>query len=296
MTETLSNQGSPIPAPNHETLAQPPAPAPAPAAPADQAAPPVNPNEAPQPQPNPQEAPTEGQSLAPAVVSLDGVTPIENTPLAATQEGETFAYDETGDPGMDIALGFIGRLGIAPDDPAMVKAGEGDFSFLRAKLAALGDKAQGWEQMLALGETAYKNAVAQIEKNQAAAQAAVHKAVGGEERWREVQAWAKSNATDSERAEINAMLSASPIQARAAALLLNSLYDASGNATVQPRSAAAPTASAAAPANGHAPLTRQEYLSEVNALIAREGIGAVNNNSAAYRSLQARHAAYLRNN
>lgn len=292
MTEQVSNQGSPVPAPNHVTLAQQ---TPAVEAPVTT---PVDGTqvETPQPQPTPQEPKAEGQPPAPAVVSLDGVTPIENVPLGATQEGETFAYDETGDPGMDIALGFIGRLGIAPDDPAMVKAGEGDFTFLRAKLAALGDKAQGWEQMLNLGETAYQNAVKEIEKQAATAQAAVHKIVGGAERWGEVQAWARANAEPEEKAAINAMLSAGPIQARAAALLLNQLFDASGNATVQPRSAASATASTAAPAAGHGPLSRSEYMNEMNALIAREGIGAVNNNSAAYQSLQARHAAYLRNN
>jgi len=78
-------------------------------------------------------------------------------PLIEAPEGQAVQYNKTGDPGLDMALSFIGKLGIGPDHPAIVAARQGDFAFIKAELAGRGDKAQGWEQYLSLAEKAFEN-------------------------------------------------------------------------------------------------------------------------------------------
>jgi len=213
--------------------------------------------------------------------------------LTATEEGDIVVYDTTGDPGMDMALSFVGRLGLKPDHPAMAKAAEGDFSFIKAHLATLGDKAKGWEQHIALAEQAYGN---QVKTQQALTQAittSVHREAGGPAQWAAIEAWAKANADPKERDYINKMLADNPVSAQAAVILLKRGYEKATGTTVEPANPLkgdTPSAEGAKPDN-QGPLSRKEYAKAVIELNRRKP-GAVDRKDPEYLQLQQRARAY----
>lgn len=223
---------------------------------------------------------------APEVI---GDPPAPVVPDAAA-EGETFTYRETGDASLDVALGFVGNLGFGPEHPAIADAIEGKFEKLEAHLSALGDKAVGWERMVALAKDAYERSEAQSQAHQTAITSAVHEVAGSPEQWAAIKTWAGQNADPAEKAEINAMLTGGPVQARAAAMLLANLYGNAGGTTVTP---ADPTnrnaASGGSTANGA--LSPNDYANEVRALRAKLG-GRDLDSSPEYAALQARRMAW----
>lgn len=218
----------------------------------------------------------------------------DNPPLAAEAgEGGAIEYVPTGDPGMDMALSFVGKLGFDPNHPAMLKAGEGDFSFMKAALAGLGAKAQGWEQYIALAERAYEGAVEKANTDAAAVRSAIYKTAGGEEAWGQIAAWAKGVATEAEKAAINRMLASDPVEARAAVLMLKSQYEAASGTTIEPANPLrGGQPGAGADSNSVQPLSPRDYAAEVNKLMQTKGPQAVNANSPEYRALQQRALAY----
>lgn len=217
---------------------------------------------------------------APAPEVLE--TPAE--PVADTG----FSYQQTGDPGLDIALEFIGKAGFGIDHPAVVEAIDGKFDKLEAHLAALGDKATGYERMLQLAKGAYERNSAETATKQTAITSAVHEVAGGAEQWSAIKTWAVANADPGEKAEINAMLSAGPMQARAAALLLSNLHRNAGGTTVNP---ANPVNLNAAPApTGNGALSKADYPEAVRELRSRLGSGM--DSSPEYAALQARRSAW----
>ena len=245
-----------------------PAPAPAPAAPA--------------PAPAPAEAPKVGEDVAPA----------PEAPTGVADEAGVVVYDTTGDPGMDMALSFVGKLGLLPEHPAMVKAGEGDFSFIKAHLSSLGDKAAGWEQHIALAEQAWERNVKASEALNNSITSAVHKTAGGEANWTAISGWAKANADPKERETINKLLAAGPVEARAATLMLRQMYEAAGGTTVQPANPLkGATPSADGGGNSLSPLSPKEYGAAVSELNARKP-GAVDRGDPEYKQLQQRALAY----
>ena len=191
-------------------------------------------------------------------------------PLGEAPEGQTVQYNKTGDPGLDMALGFIGKLGIGPDHPAIVAARQGDFSFIKAELAGRGEKAQGWEQYLSLAERAFESAQKSAQESTAKTKQVVEQAVGGAEQWVAIQSWAKANAEPEERAQINSMLNQGGLAAQAAARLLSELYNQAHNTVVEPAEASNPNRGNR-PAAGNAALSPQEYQAEIKALIGRIG-------------------------
>lgn len=209
-------------------------------------------------------------------------------PLIEAPEGQAVQYSKTGDPGLDMALGFIGKLGIGPDHPAVKAAQSGDFTFIKAELASRGEKATGWEQFVALAERSYESTVKQAQESAAKTRALVEDAVGGAENWKEIQAWAKQNADPAERAQINSMLNQGGIAARAAAKLLGELY-AQQAAVKEPANAASNVRSKAAASNGA--LSPAEYQTELKALVAKIGAHRVGD-SAEYQQLQQRRRAF----
>lgn len=178
-------------------------------------------------------------------------------------------YDATGDAGLDFSLAFIGSLGIEGTDPAMVAAANGDFSFIEAKLAALGDKAKGWEQHIALGKQAYGRQLEVFKAEQAKTNTAVHAAVGGEEQWKTIVTWAGTAATKEEKDALNAMFDAGPIQAQMAARALAAAYAEAKGTTLKPANPAQ-AASGVAPAQPQA-MTTASYYKEVDALYRTMG-------------------------
>ncbi len=231
---------------------------------------------------------------APAPVHLDApagpvVTPPAADPVAAPDTPGPVTYAPTGDAGLDVALGFVGKLGISMEDPAMQATASGDFSLIKAKLATMGAAAAGWEQMVALAEQANDRAVAAETESLTAISDAVHECARGAEQWGVVNAWASANATAEEKAAVNAMFDAGPVQARAAALMLIGLHAKAAGTVVNP----AP-ATRDAPANqgqGQAPLNRRDFAKAVDQLARK--IGPQNmNNSPEYAALIARRQAY----
>lgn len=268
---TNSAQSGDAPIPNVDRQAPAPAPTPAPA-----------------PAPNPEPAPAPAANPAPAEAPQIGTDP------AAAPEGPTSAdavdgvitYEPTGDAGLDVALQFVGRLGVGMDDPAMMATADGDFSLIKAKLATMGDKAVGWEQMVALAEQAHGRHVETTTARNTAIASAVSGVLG--EGQAEILAWASQNADDAERADINAMLRASPTQARAAANILLQAYQAAGGTVVSPASATSGSASAgAAPSQSDTgPMTNKMFATE-SAKLHRQ-YGNAYTQTPEYRGLLAR--------
>lgn len=227
-------------------------------------------------------APTLGDAPAPN----DNAVPVNGK---ADDKG-VILYDKTGDVRLDTALDFIGKLGLGPDNAAVKAAQDGDFSLLKAELARHGDKAAGWEQFVALAESAFADNKAKTEAATKAIVEAVHGAVGGEEAWAPIQAWAKENADDSERGQINAMFAQGPFAAKAAAAYLKSLYDRANGTTVEPASATTTDARTNDGAANSGALSPAEYVKAVTALAAK--LGGHIDGSPEYAELQRRRMAY----
>lgn len=203
-------------------------------------------------------------------------------------EPVVYEFEPTGDPGLDMALEFVGKLGIDETNPAFAAAINGDFTMLDALLAGMGDKAKGYEKFLALAQRAYEGAQKADLEAKRAISTAVHAAVGGEEQWSAIQEWARGQATPEEKQKLNALLTADPVSARAAAMLIAAQYEKAGGIVVNPTSA---TSRYGASANGApAPqerLTRREAAAKTFELARR--IGSHNlQSSPEYRAIWSR--------
>lgn len=216
--------------------------------------------------------------------------PAAEAPAAPAAEAPVVTYEPTGDPALDVALGFLGRMGIAPDHPGVKAAEAGDFAILKAELAALGDKAKGWEQFIALGEAAYAKVRDAHAARAAADREAVLSAVGGEENWKAVQDWATKNAEPAERDAVNAALAAGGIAAKAMATYLNGLYQKASGTTVTPAQVVPGTAASTAGVPTNGALSPKEYAAAVHQLYVDKR-GSIDD-TPEYAALQARRAAY----
>lgn len=198
----------------------------------------------------------------------------------------------SGDPGLDLAREFISNAGIKDNDPALEAAREGDFSLVEAKLAALGDKAKGYEKFVALAKQAWERHTAQIEQQNAAVQSIVHQACGGEAGWAQVQAWAGQQASPEEKEQINAAFAAGGVQAKAAAQYLAEAYRRAGQPGYrEPKGAVKPDA--AGGNDGVQPLSAKAYATEVQKLLATSK-GRDITTSTEYQQLQQRRLAARR--
>lgn len=194
---------------------------------------------------------------------------------------------------MDLALGFLGKLGIGPQDPAMVAAEQGNFALLKAKLALMGDKAQGWEQIVALGEQQAKvladGKAAKAKANEDAILSAF-----GEDReaaakqWTNVKEWAKANAEPAEREAVNAALAAGGIAAKAMAAYLGGLYSKHPSAVIEP---ATVTKIGGSSSTTDGTMNPTQYKVAVSTL--RSKLGQAMDGSPEYAALQARRMAYV---
>lgn len=223
---------------------------------------------------------------APAVPQLPAA-PVAPAPIAP-EPAQPAKFEPTGDPLLDTALDYVAGLGIAPTDPAIAAAQDGDFGPLEAKLAALGDKAKDKDRYLALAKRAYEDTVRAAEEHNAEVATLVHATVGGEAQWAAIQTWASAQATDAEKAQINAAFAAGGLQAKAAAKYLAEAFARAGRPGVQKAAAAKPEA-AAAP-TGVEPLTAREYARQVEEL-SRKNRGGDVSHLPEYQTLRARRLA-----
>lgn len=212
--------------------------------------------------------------------------PPENKPADATNT--IVEFELTGDVGLDMALAFIGKAGISESHPAMVAATNGDFTILKATLAAKG--VQGWEQFVALGEAAYTRRAAEAAKTQEAVKAAVYKEAGGKDEWEAVQKWASANATAEEKAEINALLNKGGLAAKGAVKYLVDAYSRANNVEVNPRDPLASASRGGVPATDSGPLSPRQYADAVQQLNVK--LRGNLDGSKEYGQLQRRRAAY----
>ncbi len=238
-----------------------------------------------------QQAPAQEQTPTPPVVTEGTITPPapELPTLQSEQEdGETtFEYSPTGNAGLDVALAFVGSLGFGGETPAMQAAATGDFSILEAQLAALGDKAKGWERMVTLAKDAFEQSKSAAAAKASASEQAILSVVGGTEEWDAIKQWAAKNATPEEKAEINRLVDGGPVSARAAATLLRDTYRKATGTVVLPKNAA-PNAGNTPAAADNSRLSRAEYGKEVRALYAK--LGSRMEGSQEYAALQKRLA------
>lgn len=241
--------------------------------------------------------PTEGKPAATpgteADLSIGGDATPDTPNLSADPKGPVVVeFNPTGDTGLDMALEFVGKLGIGPGNKAFDAAEKGDFGPLRAHLGALGDKAKGYENFVKLAESAYNKGKAENEVKVAKTVEAIHAVVGGAEQWKAIQKWASENAEPDEKVSVNAGLKAGGAQAKAMARYLAECYAKAKGTTVEPaevvaRDAGGASRQPAAGANGA--LSAKEYAVAVQA--ARQKLGWDFDGSKEYASLQARRRA-----
>lgn len=236
-------------------------------------------------------APASPVDPASATPSAPPVTPAPAAPVPAPVEpAPTAKFEPTGDPLLDTALDYVAGLGIASTDPVIEAARDGDFGPLEAKLAALGDKAKDKDRYLALAKRAYEDTVRKTEEHNAKVTSIVHSAVGGEATWKAIQTWASAQASDEEKAQINAAFAAGGLQAKAAADYLAKAFNKAGRPGVPKTPATKPEAAAAAAPAGDSPLTARDYARQVEEL-SRKNRGGDVSHLPEYQTLRARRLA-----
>jgi len=186
-------------------------------------------------------------------------------------------------------MAFMGKHGLALDHPAIVAAEGGDFAPVRALLAEKG--VQGADAYLALAERSLQ----EIQEAQAAhvqaVQQIVVQAAGDEAAWAETLAWASANAEPEEKEAVNAALSQGGVVAEAMAAFLVSQYrNATGTSYTPTAPVVKPEAARGAANPSGGALSPAEYGKAVVSL--RQTLGSRFEESAEYRQLQARRAAW----
>lgn len=218
------------------------------------------------------------------VVPANGQPAVDNVPSDKNDAG-IVTYEPTGDAGIDMALSFIGSLGIEGNDPSMVAAANGDFSFIKAKLATMGDAAKGWEMQVALAEQGYARQADAWKAEQGKTLDAVHKVAGGADQWNALVEWAGTQVDAAEKAALDAMFDAGPTSAAMAARMLKQAYAEAKGTTITPANPAT-AASGVAPAAPTA-LTQANYHKEVSALY--DQIGSRMDTSPEYAAIRQRY-------
>lgn len=237
----------------------------------------------------PDQGQPQAKTEAPAV-ALPGDEPAPKTPNPDTSN--EFAYEPTGDAGLDYALNFIGKHGYGDAHPAVIAATKGDFSLIEAELATKG--VAGADAVVALAKQAYARHVEVAQKQEAELAGFAAQAAGGAENWAVVRAWAAQEATPQEKAQVNAALAQGGLVAQGVITQLVNLYT---QRHTLPKDAAAVANPNAVPQPGSAsePMTAQRYAQAVEAL--RQKMGNRTEDSAEYAALQnqrlaARRAGY----
>lgn len=226
------------------------------------------------------------ENLEAAPLSLDEPAKPDTPEPDATVE---VVYEPTGETGLDLALKFVGQRGFGPDHPGIVAAQKGDFKPLEEALKKLGDKAKGYQPYLKVAQESYERNAAAKQAETTKLQEAVVAAAGGVKEWNAIQAWAKANAEESEKREINAALAAGPTVAADMVKRLAEGYRLSGKSTTKPPSGLKEEASPGVPSSGA--LSPEEYKAALRALTAKVGANRVGSTEE-FKTLTARRQAY----
>lgn len=222
----------------------------------------------------------------------DGVLlgdPAATQPTPNPDTSNEFAYDPTGDAGLDYALNFVGKLGYGDTHPAIIAAQRGDFSLIRAELATKG--VAGSDAVLALAEQAYTRFAAEDAKQAEELAGFAAQAAGSPENWAVVRAWAAQEATPQEKAQVNAALAQGGLVAQGVISQLVNLYQQKHTLPKDAAAVARPgEAGTAAPSNE--PMTAKVYAQAVEAL--RQKLGNRTEDSPEYAALQSQRLAARR--
>lgn len=200
-----------------------------------------------------------------------------------------FAYDPTGDAGLDYALNFVGKLGYGDTHPAIMAAQKGDFSLIRAELATKG--VAGSDAVLALAEQAYTRFAAEDAKKSRELSGFAAQAAGSAENWAVVRAWAAAEATPQEKAQVNAAIAQGGLVAQGVISQLVNLYQQKHTLPKDAAPVAKPgEVGGAAPTGG--PMTAQAYAQAVEQL--RQKYGSNTDSTPEYAALQSQRLAARR--
>lgn len=194
--------------------------------------------------------------------------------------------EKTGDAALDLALAYVVSKGIQRDDPAVQLAAEtGDFTALKAKLAAAG--ATDADPYMDAAKSAYARFKAKADAATAEITQSAEKAsasVGAT--WDKVREWAGKEASAEQKAQINDALAAGGVTAKATLQWLANAY-----AKANPPSGKAAVSGDAVPTGAsQGGLTARQYAAEVEKLYASTGFKDVAG-TPAYRALQQRRQA-----
>lgn len=201
-------------------------------------------------------------------------------------EPKVAVFDETGDPALDIALGYAAQQGLTPDSPEIQAAREGDFKQLEAYFRA--KAAPGWEKQLALAKGAYERVVNDAKARTAALEKTIYDIAGGKEQWAKAAEFVGKIAPDAQKQQINAALQEGGLVAEAMAAYVIQTYKAqNGKAARQPGSNAAPAAAT------DAPLSARDYGRAVEEL-TRKSRGKDVTQTPEYKALVERRLAARR--
>lgn len=233
---------------------------------------------------NPPASPPAPATVTPPANAPDdalNLEPVVNQPPASA---ENVDY---GDNGLNIAADyFINTCGIDRNDPALEQAAKGQFHLLEAKLQVLGDKAKGSGPMLELAKESLGRITAKAQEKYNATVKIVRDAAGGEENWKAVQAWARTNLTPEQQAEARAAFEQGGLVAQAMSIHLTTQASKSAAVTLTGAEVTTPGAPAsqlhAAP-----PLSGEEYRAEYKKLLQKYGVAGVAH-SAELKALNAR--------
>lgn len=219
-------------------------------------------------------------------VKDDGALEIKT---AATEPADE-PYNETGDAAVDLALKFFHSNGLRKEHPAMAHAAKtGDFALALATLKEKGvNGAEPYVQIMTQEFTRQQAAAASAAAKD---KAAVLEAVGGDDRWKAIKAWAGANATEEEAAAINAAFKSGGQQAIMAAKYLSTMYAQVEAQSPAGKSARKPDAARNSTPAAQTPLSPTEYQRELAALTREIGIPKLDRDPR-YSALQARRLAY----
>lgn len=214
--------------------------------------------------------------------SQDSVDDKKNENEDNKDNQDVIAFEKTGNTSLDFALEFASKHGYTPDHPYILKAEEGDWSFLEADLASKG--VLGYDKYLELAKKGWKEMTdAAVEQTKAKEAAVLEVCDNDVELFTRIKDFASKNASQDEKDAINEMLNSGPVQAKAAFNLLRQAYERSGGAVINPKSSVQQYSNQQS--NSFTHITRQEYSEKVHELSKR--IGSHNlNNSPEYKALQ----------
>lgn len=222
---------------------------------------------------------------------VDDNKPTDDADQADKEKQEVPKFEKTGDTGLDVALDFASKHGYSPDHPFIIEASNGNWDLLEADLAS--KNIPGADKYIELAKKGWNNLIENEKKTAQETYSAVLSVVDNDVNMlNQIQAFASQNASQSEKDQINAMLDAGPLQARAAMFMLRQAYEQATGTVIKPASAIKENSYVDNPGRGGS-LSRAEYTQAVTDLANR--IGSHNlQNSPEYKALTQRRLASMK--